>query len=69
MPDSKFSSLVFYTKLPDWDEMNFLLRVLRPGDGFVDIGANVGFYTLLASARCSSDCIWAAEALPRNIEV
>ncbi len=29
----------------------FVLRRLRPGDGFVDIGANIGFFSLLASRR------------------
>jgi hypothetical protein len=29
--------------------MAFLLNVLHPGDVFVDFGANVGSYTILAS--------------------
>lgn len=69
VPDSKFSSLVYYTCLPDWDEMNFLLRVLRPEDGFIDIGANVGFYTVLASRRLPPKSLWAIEANPANVAV
>ena len=25
---------------------------LRPGDGFIDVGANIGYYSLLASQTC-----------------
>src|SRR5262249_339561 len=34
----------------DYDEMHFLLRYLRPEDNFLDVGANVGVYTILASS-------------------
>jgi FkbM family methyltransferase len=34
---------------PDYDEMHFMCRYLRPGDTFLDVGANIGIYTLLAS--------------------
>lgn len=45
-------------------------RVLRPGDGFVDIGANVGLYACWA-ARIVSPGGWvhAYEALPQTCEV
>jgi FkbM family methyltransferase len=39
----------FYCGLHEQDEMGFALHVLRPGDVFVDIGANVGSYTVLAA--------------------
>ena len=67
--DSKFSSLVYYTGLPDWDEMQFLLRVLRRSDGFIDIGANVGFYTLIAGSKVDENLIWAVEPVERNLVV
>ena len=67
--DSPFSSMVVYNGLPEWDEMNFLLRVLRPSDGFIDIGANVGFYTVLASTIVTAGPLFAFEANPRNLEV
>jgi FkbM family methyltransferase len=38
-----------YVGLHEFTDMGFLLHFLRPGDFFVDIGANVGSYTLLAS--------------------
>src|SRR5664279_3733707 len=49
-PHATSSSAVLYMRLPDWDEMNYLLRHLRPGDTFVDVGANVGVYSILASS-------------------
>jgi FkbM family methyltransferase len=39
-----------YGGLQEFNEMAFLLHALRPLDIFVDIGANVGSYTILASA-------------------
>ncbi len=50
-PDSHSASNIFYFgSLYDWHEMRFLRRYLRPGDGFVDVGANIGTYTLLAAS-------------------
>ena len=39
-----------YCGLNDFEDMSFLLHYLRPSDLFVDAGANVGAYTVLASA-------------------
>jgi FkbM family methyltransferase len=44
-----------YAGLSDFEEMAFVLHLLRPGDVFVDVGANIGAYTVLAAsagARC-----------------
>lgn len=41
-----------YYGLHEFAEMGFLLHLLRPDDGFLDIGANVGTYTLLGSGVC-----------------
>ena len=38
-----------YTGLSDFFDCAFLLHFLREGDLFVDIGANVGIYTVLAA--------------------
>jgi len=37
--------------------MGFLLHFLRPQDVFVDVGANIGSYTVLASAVCGAEVI------------
>lgn len=50
-PDSQAGSLVLYCNgLHDYHEMRFMHQYLRPGDGFVDVGANIGVYTLLAAS-------------------
>ena len=46
-----------YTGLYEFPEMAFLLHVLRPGDLFIDVGANAGSYTILASAVAGANSI------------
>lgn len=46
-----------YVGLHEFADMGFLLHLLRPGDLFVDVGANVGSYTVLAASVCGSDAI------------
>jgi len=55
-PDSTCASSALYSGgLPEFDEMRFLMHYLRRGDGFLDVGANIGLYTLLASALVGTD--------------
>jgi FkbM family methyltransferase len=67
-PDSRAAAAVLYCGLYDYHEMNFLLRYLRPEDSFLDIGANIGVYTLLAAAKIHSGSIHSFEALPKNYQ-
>jgi FkbM family methyltransferase len=62
-----------YAGLHEFVDMMLLLHLLREGDLFLDIGANVGSYTVLASGVCKATT-WAIEpdpdtlrALRRNI--
>lgn len=45
----------------------FLRSRLRPGDGFLDVGSNIGYFSLLA-ARCvgPTGCVVSVEASPQN---
>lgn len=53
--DSPFASLLIYcNESPDYHEMNFMRRYLRFGDSFVDVGANIGVYSLLAASLIGS---------------
>ena len=44
------SNAIYFTPYFDPDEMDFLGRVLKPGDTFVDCGANIGTYSLVAAS-------------------
>lgn len=64
-----------YCGLHEWPDMAFVLHLLRPGDVFADIGANVGSYTVLASAAVGATTV-AYEPVPesyawlcRNVEL
>ena len=46
-----------YTGLHEFEDMAFLLHLLRKEDLFVDIGANVGSYTVLAAGAVGAECI------------
>lgn len=41
-------SVALYGNPPDYWESTLLMSILRPGDLFVDVGANAGIYTVLA---------------------
>lgn len=46
-----------YCGLHEFSEMSFLLQFLRQEDLFIDVGANVGSYTILASAHVGAETI------------
>ena len=46
-----------YCGLHEFEEMGFLLHFLKPNDLFVDVGANVGTYTILASSHIGCNTI------------
>lgn len=52
-----------YCGLLEYEDMSFLLHFLKKDDLFIDIGSNVGVYSILASGECESNCI-AIEPIP-----
>jgi hypothetical protein len=46
-----------YVGLHEFADMSFVLHFLRPNDLFVDVGANIGSYTVLASAAVGANCV------------
>ncbi len=56
-----------YGGLHEFYDMAFLLHLLRCGDLFVDIGANIGSYTVLSSAEIGANNI-AIEPVPMTFE-
>jgi FkbM family methyltransferase len=63
-PDSKSAGLALYTGLPEYDDMLFTERFLKPGDVVIDVGANIGLYSLLAASRTGSGRVIALEPHP-----
>lgn len=47
----------YYCGLDEFEDMGFLLHLLRPDDLFVDIGANIGSYSILAAAEIGARTI------------
>jgi FkbM family methyltransferase len=61
--------VLFYPHLCDHVEVRFMQEHLRPGDCFVDLGANIGFYSLLASRAVGErGRVIAVEADPANYQ-
>lgn len=56
-----------YTGFMEYEDMLFLLHALQPTEIFVDIGANIGAYTILASKVVNAQTI-AFEPIPTTFE-
>jgi hypothetical protein len=62
--------LVFYPELYDRAEIAFLRSVLQPGDIFVDVGAHIGIYSLVASRLVGeTGRVLAVEAAPQTAKL
>ncbi|QYJ00057.1 FkbM family methyltransferase [Thalassovita mediterranea] len=64
-----------YAGLHEFADMAFIIHLLRPGDLFLDIGANVGTYSVLAGKVCGTNVIAVEpdpetqKALRRNLQL
>ena len=47
----------YYFGLHEFSDMSILFHFLRPSDTFLDVGANIGSYTVLASGVCKAKSI------------
>jgi FkbM family methyltransferase len=54
-----------YMGLHEFEDMALLLHYLTPDDVFFDVGANIGSYTILASAHCGATS-YAFEPVPQT---
>ena len=55
----------WYCGLREYEDMGFLLHALQSGDLFVDVGANIGSYSILAGA-CEGVKVIAFEPVPQT---
>lgn len=67
-PDSASGSLTVYVNLPEYHEMHAVLAWLGAQDTFIDVGANIGDYSLLAATKISTGQIYSFEPLPVPLE-
>jgi len=61
------ATMNIYCGLHEAADMAFVLHVLSPGDVFLDVGANVGTYTILASGVAQARTL-ALEPIPATFE-
>jgi FkbM family methyltransferase len=68
--DSAVATNLFVNHVWEPEETNLISALLRKGDVFVDIGANIGYFTLLASGVVgSAGKVFAFEPSPRNFRL
>ena len=56
-----------YCGLHEFNDMGFLLHFLRSDDLFIDIGANIGSYTILAAGHIGASVV-SVEPVPKTFE-
>jgi FkbM family methyltransferase len=61
------ATMNMYCGLHEFHDMAFVLHFIKPGDRFLDIGANVGSYTVLAGKICGARVI-SIEPVPGTFE-
>jgi FkbM family methyltransferase len=70
IPGNETSRSIFVTGRYEQNEFCLLARILKPGMTFIDIGANMGLYTLFAARRVGeSGCAVAIEPSVREMEI
>jgi FkbM family methyltransferase len=65
--EENYGSGVYVHALYDFTEMLFLVHLLREGDLFLDVGANVGMYSLLVAGITGAEAL-ALEPVSRTFE-
>lgn len=69
VPGDRVSDLIAFTGVHEAEFTQRVHRLARKGGKMVDVGANLGYFSLLwAAARPGNQCV-AFEAAPRNVEV
>jgi FkbM family methyltransferase len=57
-----------YAGLGEYEEMGFLLHLLRKEDYFGDIGSNIGAFSVLATVNCGAEAV-AVEPVPNTFSI
>lgn len=56
-PHSVVAAFVLYYRVHDYEDISFLRAYLRSGDLFVDVGANIGVYSLWAAETAGVEVV------------
>lgn len=60
-PSSSFGSLIVYTIWPEFNEMKHVYETLESNDIFIDVGAGLGDFSLIAASKITKGHIFAFE--------
>lgn len=67
-PDCVVSSALIYAAWPEFRELQFIRRLLKPGDVILDVGANVGHISLLLVDIVGAENVFAFEPTPISFQ-
>lgn len=60
-PKRSYGGLMIYLNLPEYQEMTFFKKILTDKSTFIDVGANIGIYSLLAASIIKKGKIYSFE--------
>jgi len=66
-PQSSFGGLIVYSTYPEYSETKLVQKLLRENSLFIDVGANIGYYSLLAASVIKKGKIFAFEVEKRAL--
>jgi FkbM family methyltransferase len=62
-------SKAIYAGRFEWQELQLLKKILQPGDTFVDIGSNIGLYSMIAAKRVGKNgSVYAVEPVSKTFK-
>jgi FkbM family methyltransferase len=68
-PISSYGGQVVYYNLPEYPEMCFMKKVLSDKSVFIDVGANMGIFSLNAASKIKNGKIYAFEPVPKVFDI
>lgn len=67
-PNSSYGGMVVYTRLPEYNEIKYFTEEIKSDSIVIDVGANIGVYSLIAAAKSSKGKIYSFEPLQRPLD-
>jgi FkbM family methyltransferase len=69
LPEDKFRRFYFFGDSYEYNETELFKRSIKEGDIVLDIGANIGYYSLIAAELINKGKVYAFEPDPVNYEI